>query len=234
MKKRTDPILITFITLRRAVGLLGIFLPVVLVVGLMLINCCPVQDSISQFYYTRMGSYLTGTLCAVGLFLFAYQGYPGENDGKWCNFAAVCAFGVAFIPMPLSPGDPCLCDKCIVFFSDGRPWWRIFHFISAALLFGTMAYLSYSKFTKSNLDKKDLEPKKKARNVIYRICGIIIFACIIILAGYNLMAYLDKSFHICVLTFIMESIMLIAFGFSWLVKGEGIPLLNDKKKAHAE
>jgi len=227
MKPKTDPILLTFKELRKAVGWLGILLPVVLAVGLFLINFCPIQNSISQYYYTHMGSYLTGTLCAVGLFLFAYKGYPGENDSLFCNFAGACAFGVAFIPMQLNVGDV-PCPQCIVFFTQGDHWWRMFHFVSAGLLFSTMAYLSYFKFTKTNKDKIEKNEKKYTRNIIYRVCGIIIFLCILLVLVYSIIQHFNPEFKVNTLTFFMESIMLIAFGTAWLVKGEGISYFNDK------
>jgi len=226
MNTEKDPILITFKVLRRAVGWLGITLPFVLSIGLCIINCCCIQDSISQYYYTRMGSYLTGTLCAVGLFLFAYKGYPGENDNKWCNFAAVCAFGVAFIPMNLYPKD-ISCPDCIVFFSQGLDGFRVMHFISAALFFTILAYISYFIFTKSNKSIEEQGKKKLARNRVYKTCGIIISICILILLVYNIVCKVKTDFKINTLTFWMETFMLWAFGTSWLVKGEGIKILND-------
>ncbi len=226
MNESNDPILITFKELRQAVGWLGILLPFVLSIGLLIMNCCSIQDSISQYYYTRMGSYLTGTLCAVGLFLFAYKGYPGDSDGRWCNFAAICALGVAFIPMQLNPADVD-CSNCIVYFTNGTPWWRVFHFISAALFFITLAYISLCKFTKSNKDSKDRSRRKHSRNLLYRICGITIFSCILVLAVYHIIGMIKPEYKVNRLTFFMESIMLFAFGTAWLVKGEGLSFLND-------
>lgn len=217
-----DPRILTFNELRRAVGWLGILLPFVLSIMLLILASCSIQDSISQYYYTRMGSYLTGTLCAVGLFLFAYKGYPGENDGKICNFAAVCALGVAFVPMQLNPSDVPSGD-CIVFFTKGDYWWRCFHYIFAALLFMTMSYLCYFKFTLTTQGEKvEKSTKKHTRNQLYKTCGIIIFSCIVLLAVYKLTGY-----KINALTFFLESIMLIAFGTAWLVKGKGVTFLND-------
>lgn len=227
MQKETNPILITFKELRRAVGWLGILLPLVLAIGLFIMNSCSIQDSISQYYYTRMGSYLTGTLCAVGLFLFAYKGYPGENDGILCKFAAACALGVAFIPMQLDRNDVC-CPDCIVFFTNGHAWFRFMHFVSAGLFFITLAYISYSKFTKTNKGKIKKGEKKHTRNRLYRICGITIFSGILVLAVYNITRKYAPGFEINKLTFFTESVMLIAFGAAWLVKGEGIKYLNDK------
>jgi hypothetical protein len=222
-----NPVVVTFKELRRAVGWLGILLPFVLSIGLYALNGCGIQDSISQYYYTRMGSYLTGTLCAVGLFLFAYKGYPGENDGKWCNFAAVCALGVAFIPMQLNAEDVC-CPQCIVHFTLGDAWWRCLHFVSAALFFGTLAFMAYARFTKS--DKEIVKGSRKhSRNRLYKLCGLTIFLCILALAIYNFgVRKLLPDVKITNLTFFLETVMLIAFGTAWLVKGEGVKYLNDK------
>lgn len=222
-----DPRIITFNELRRIVGWLGILLPFVLSIMLIILASCSIQDSISQYYYTRMGSYLTGTLCAVGLFLFAYKGYPGENDGKYCNFAAVCAFGVAFIPMQLNPEDV-PCPNCIVFFTKGEYWWRYFHYVFAVLLFLTMAFICYFKFTKTCPGEKvEKSTKKYTRNMLYRICGITIFISILFLAIYKILVSINHDLKINTLTFFLESIMLIAFGTAWLVKGEGVGFLND-------
>jgi hypothetical protein len=221
-----NPILITFTALRRAVGWLGIALPFVLSIGLYIMNGCSIQDSISQYYYTHMGSYLTGTLCAVGLFLFAYKGYRGENDGTFCNIAAAAAIGVAFIPMQLDR-EQVSNPECIVFFSEGHAWFRFMHFVSASLFFLTLAYISYFKFTKSDKPESELGKQKRHRNRLYRICGITIVSSLVILAAYNITRKFMPDFEINTLTFFMESIMLIAFGAAWLVKGEGIKYLND-------
>jgi len=226
MRAQTNPILITFRELRQAVGWLGILLPFVLAIMLYLLYSCPIQGSISQYYYTHMGSYLTGTLCAVGLFLFVYKGYPGENDSKFCNFAGACALGVAFMPMQLNVGDV-PCPDCIVFFTKGDYWWRSFHFVFAALLFLTMAYMSYFKFTLSYKDIISKGEKKYTRNIIYRICGIVIFVCLLLLMVYEIIVRINPDFKLNTITFFMESVMLVAFGTAWLVKGEGIKYLND-------
>lgn len=223
----TDPRIITFNELRRIVGWLGILLPFVLSIMLFVLASCAIQDSISQYYYTRMGSYLTGTLCAVGLFLFAYKGYPGESDGLYCNFAAVCALGVAFIPMQLNPTDV-PCADCIVFFTKGEHLWRYLHYVFAVLLFLTMAYLCYFKFTLTTPGEAVTKSSKKfTRNQLYRICGITIFLSIILLAAYKVAVMINHDLKVNSLTFFLESIMLIAFGTAWLVKGEGVGFLND-------
>lgn len=226
-----DPQLRTYYELRAAVGILGIALPFVLSIGLFIMKCCPIQDSISQYYYTRIGSYLTGTLCAVGLFMFFYKGYKEDNykDGLLCNWAALFAVGVAFIPMQLNENEVC-CRYCIVFFTDGCHWWRVLHFVSAGLLFLTFGYLSFFKFTKSCYEKHIYRKTRKYyRNIVYKTCGIIIFSCILVLGVYNANKNWGTGLKIETFTFWMESFMLVAFGTSWLVKGGGFRWLNDKE-----
>jgi hypothetical protein len=73
-----DHLLISYLTLRKTIGWLGLLLPVVLFFGNYIISfvteyensCNPFKSSISHYYYTRMGEIFTGTLCAVSLFLF--------------------------------------------------------------------------------------------------------------------------------------------------------------------
>jgi len=213
-------LLIHYLTLRKSVGLLGIFLPLVLVFGVkFLTNCNTLQDSISDYYYTKMGHYMTGTLCAVSLFLFSYKGY--EKKDLWAGrVASLFALGVAFFPCsnyyPLS--------ECKVSMLKGNDTINLIHFISATLLFLTLSYFSLFLFTKSSGHPTK---RKKQRNVVYKICGIIILLSIILIFLYSVIPSLHKQFKEYKPIFWLEGLALLAFGFSWLTKGEA--LLPDKK-----
>jgi len=61
----------SYLSLRKAVGWIGMSLPFVLMLGVILIfNGNLIQESISHYYYTGMRNVFVGALCAVGLFLF--------------------------------------------------------------------------------------------------------------------------------------------------------------------
>lgn len=93
-----DPQLISYLTLRKAVGILGIIFPIVLIVGSVICcGCSEVQSSISAYYHTGMRNLFVGLLCAIGLFLFAYRGYDSA-DAITGNIACLFALGVAFFP----------------------------------------------------------------------------------------------------------------------------------------
>jgi hypothetical protein len=60
---------------------------------------------------------------------------------------------------------------------------------------------------------------KKQRNVVFIICGIVMFAALIALLIMRLILG-GPTFNSKPIVFILESVMLAAFGVSWLVKGE--------------
>lgn len=62
---------------------------------------------------------------------------------------------------------------------------------------------------------------KRKRNAIYRACGIAILSLLALLLILMLVA--DEGFiREKRIVLIIEALMLVAFGFSWLVKGETI------------
>ncbi len=210
---------LSYCQIRRAVGILGL----ALAPGLILINyffghCTQIQDSISHYYYTVSGTLLVGILCAVGLFLYTYRGFD-KWDRRSSNFAAICAFGVAFSPCNMSSA----CLKCDVLYYSDNSLRSGIHYGSAVSLFVTLALISLFLFTKTN--KEYLEPRKRARNTIYRTCGIVMLIAMIGMLGL-LNADFQKLMGRAAL-FVLETIALSAFGISWLVKGETI--LKDKK-----
>ena len=219
-KQNPDSLIIHYLTLRKSVGILGIFLPFVLVFGVKLLSQCNIiQDSISDYYYTKMGHYMTGTLCAVSLFLFSYKGY-GPKDYWAGKAASFFALGVAFFPcsnyQPLS--------ACKVLQLKGDDTINIIHFTAAALLFLTLAFFSLILFTKGS---QHPTKRKLQRNVIYRLCGVIIILCIVLIFLYSVIPSLHETFKDYKPIFWLEFLALEAFGFSWLTKGQA--LLPDKK-----
>jgi hypothetical protein len=216
---------ISYIQLRRAIGVLGIVLPMVLVIGFSIARPdCILPPSISHYYYTLMGSYFTGTLCAVGLFLFSYNG-PALVDRRAAWLAAVAAITVAFFPTAPYCSS---CGQCVQVIAKGYKWVDTIHYSAATLLFLCFAFFSLVLFTKSD-PAKNKTARKKKRNVVYVICGYTILACMAAIALLQVMgvAELPLLQNFTQSTFVLEAIALFAFGFSWLVKGETI--WRDKK-----
>ena len=219
--QKEDPRLISFTTLRKAVGWLGILLPAAMLTGNFLFGSChSVQDSCSHYYFTVTGNLFIGILCAVAMFLLSYKGYPDDvTDNILTSLAGICALGVAFFPTNNNSADSCAIIDLPI--SAAR---NITHFVFATAFFIILAGISYFLFTKSKGVKTE---RKKLRNRLYRICGIVIIICISLIALYGIFAkdvsWLDKYKPI----FWLEWLALIAFGMSWLIKGELV--LKDKE-----
>ena len=97
------------------------------------------------------------------------------------------------------------------------------HLISASLFFLVLAYFALFLFTKST---GNLTPQKKKRNRIYKTCGYIMLACILLLFLYFAIPCLGTRLENYKPVIFLETIALWAFGISWLIKGEF--LLKDK------
>jgi len=206
---------ISYVTIRKAVGYIAISFAPVLALGTVLLGNCPgMRDSVSAYYYTCMGSYFIGALCAVALFLFTYKGFDTQ-DQIVTNAAALFALGVVFFPTDESTTD----TLCNVLHRLPNGFFNTAHYISAGIFFVLMAYMSLFLFTKTNPGIKPTRQKLQ-RNVVYKVCGYVM---LVAMAGIPCLKMLDKSspFFKYHPEFWMESTVLIAFGISWLVKGLG-------------
>lgn len=212
----------TFRRLRKAIGLMGMSLPFVLV----LLSLIPffktnVQQSISYYYYTNLREIFTGVLCAVSLFLIRYKGFDNpvfwKNDDKMTNLAGIMALGVALVPTnPVDCSEKIytlipVCAKLI-------GW---FHYFFAASFFIILAIISIVIFTIGQNQHPELKPRLLNENNIYKICGFVIIICVILIPICDILDLFRSS------TLILEALALIAFGTSWLIKGR---LLGDKGK----
>jgi len=217
------PELISYITLRRLIGILGITFPFILAIGAIFFgNCREIQSSISLYYHTCMQNIFVGTLSAVAVFLFTYKGYPKSHDNIAGNIAGISALGIAFFPTSISEYSVSTCITC--YFSTGLN--NYIHLISSLIFFSTLAYFSIVLFTKSKTDKPP-DKKKLRRNKIYRICGYIMLANLLLIIIYieGLRNEIFEKYHP---VFWLESISLVAFGISWLVKGRIFKKQNEE------
>ncbi len=208
------PRLISTNSLIKSIGWLSALLPASMVLGnLIFEGCTCIQDSVSDYYYTITGDLLVGILSAVALLLISYKGYPGDYpDSILSTTAGILALCVAFLPT-----NETSADKCAIIHLPLNELRNNLHNIFSAVLFLVLSAISLFLFTKS---KGVIVTKQKIqRNRIYRICGVVMLLCIVLLAFYiNLrdsMLWLKNYKPV----FWLESTALIAFGISWLVKG---------------
>jgi hypothetical protein len=214
LNKRNQSLQLSYLELRQAIGWLGITLPIVLALGAWLIGDCEIlKDSISAYYYTIMGNVLVGVLCGVALFLFSYKGF---NNWDWVtsNIAAFFTLGVAFFPMNVKNGE------CNILSRNTSCWRNNVHYGSAALFFITLACMSLFLFRKSD-DEANIKGRKKARNKVYLVCGIVMLVAVASIASLKI-PMIGKVLLPYNPVFWFETIALWSFGLSWLTKGEFI------------
>jgi len=204
--------IISYITLRRAVGILGASLPFILLIGAALVyEDKIIQPSISDYYHTKMRDVFVGILCAIGLFLFSYTGYD-RNDNIAGNFACLAVIGIIFCPTSAN---------------DAVTPAHIIHIVFAGSFFLIIAYFSLFLFTKS--DTNSPTTQKLCRNKLYRVCGYVIIVAISIIGIYFIL--LEKLYPVLSKynpVFWLETIALLAFGLSWMTKGNA--LLRDSQE----
>ena len=214
--KPEDPMLVSYRTLRRAIGMIGIALPIALVVAENLISLITanrlatpfILDSISSYYWSVPAhAIFIGSLCAIGVFLWSYCG-SGRWDNHAGNVACIAAVAVALFP----------CSES----AEHTVPTRYVHFTAAAVLFLMLAYFCFFSFTGQDPGTTAL-PKKPLRNKIYVGCGIAIVAAIVLIALLHIVygQIVPDSY-----VFWLESMAIWAFGWSWYIKGEGLGVVQ--------
>lgn len=202
--------------IRNICGLLGMLLPWLAAVGagLYRINY-PVPESfwshlsISATYY--MTPALAAVLTAASIVLMTYDGY-GKVDNIITTISGV--FGLLIV---LFPCNCSLAGAYTGYFMLPVKVSAVIHNVSACCFFVLLAFNSAFLFTQNN---GEMTKQKKVRNKIYQVCAVIMLVPMV----WMVIPLWSPS-----KTFVAEFIMLEAFGFSWLVKGDAFKFLRDKE-----
>ncbi len=115
-----NDLVISFLLLRKLIGLFGMILPIMLLLGPIMVSSMEYQPSISDYYYTQMRDYFVGNMFVIGVFLSAYRGH--DSDHVLTVIAGLSAICVALFP--------CGQDEITVV--------SILHYISAVAFFGLL------------------------------------------------------------------------------------------------
>lgn len=222
-KEAGNELVFSYLTLRNLIGIGGMLLPFVIAI----FPSRPskyygFEFSISDYYYTDRGDFLVVLLCIIGAFLITYKGYS-RLEMALTTLAGICGIGVAFVPTGKA------CAECLysVHNSDGGvfkaltgSWWHLAFAGTFFLCLGIMCLVYFTKGDDQGPDKK----QKRRRNKAFYACGWIIIGCLALLVAYFLFRPKTGSWPV---VYILETVGVEAFGFSWLVKGQ--TLWKDKK-----
>jgi len=197
-KDANQELLVSYLTLRKVVGALGMLLPIIVAVwGFFLLGWWRLEPSISDYYCLRTRDAFVGILFTIGWFLFTYRGYDRRDE--------------------IAGNIACLCALCVALFPDSGPGLEpVVHYVAAGALFLVLSYFALFLFT---LSAPSPTPQKKKRNVVYGTCGVVMLGCSALMVLYHLV-HVSPNLAALKPVFWLESIALWAFGFSWFVKGE--------------
>jgi hypothetical protein len=212
-------------TLRKWIGILGMFLPLLLWLFLYVsTGLREPLDSISHYYYTRVDSIFIIIMGIIALFLIIYSG-PKAYDFYVSSLAGLSALVLLLFPtstiLKNVPSEIIPYTNTILVENLNREY---LHYASAAVFLLCLAVMSLFFFTKSNETKATMGVRKKIRNRIYIICGtsmilalLVMFISALLIRNGSLDEELYNSLN---MTFWMETLAVESFGISWLVKGE--------------
>ena len=189
---------------RNVLGGLGMLLPIFSILGGLFVRNKPESwwYSISVTYYITPA--LPIILGSCGIFLLCYRSYE-KIDTIINVLSGIFAFGVVLFPCE----NPYGIDY-VGYFQIPVAVSAVIHSVCAMALFAFLAYNIGWLFTRG---------QNELNNKIYKICAwtmIVIMGLffIIIIAGLFGLKY--PKF----LVMIVEAVLLLLFGFAWLVKGK--------------
>ena len=208
-------LIVSYLTLRKAVGIIGLLMPIIVRVGAYFFDKIPSHTSISAYYYTSMRDVFVGSLAAIGVFLFCYRG-PSAQDNFLTNVAGACAVAIGLLPteveyhpLVLARFPQLLTDAC---YRNHGPLG--FHIYVVGAFFLIISYLTIFRFTKPSQPITDPE-RKRSRNRVYIACGIVMVICIVLVVVIKLRDFTSSIFW-------PESVAIFAFAVAWLTKGHAI------------
>ncbi len=231
-----DDLVVSFNQVRRALGLLGFLLPVLL--GLVAMLTPEVwYPSISEFYHGRAGDLFVGIMCALGVFLWSYVGHRDTtqfpSDRLVARVAGAGALLVALIPTDDDTGlqeAGCSLLACWAADAEGGLWQKV-HYASAAVFLAALAVMCWFNFRrmKPRYDNPAELAVKLRKNrlfaraaciIVAAMAGLGVFGVTYHFAGEGFATTMDASHTV----FVLETVAVWAFAWAWLIKGE-VPFL---------
>lgn len=220
----------SYLAIRRAVGVLGIGLPLFLFLAeRWLDGSVELRGSLSAYYHSGARDIFVGTLCIVGFLLMRYLFGDRRSVEFWLSaVAGLMCVGVALIPTQRSGASddadcadvdgvpPCTPLQEVL----GEHPAEVLHFVCAALFIvalGALCFVTaYQLHRRCRELQEALGPTLRWMARFHAVCGALIVAGVA-WAGIGLQV--DLSIGDFQSLWVGEVVSVIAFAFSWLVSG---------------
>ncbi len=249
-----------YMTLRKAIGWIGVLLPFVVFFGNWIIfshhvaGCLApmgnkLPDSLSGYYYSHMRDVFVGGMWAAGVFLFFYTGHD-TFERVVTNLAGLAALGIALFPTSPPTSEFLQTNSCgpvtpVVL--QPAPHGFAFGIVHVACLCGLMLMVALMawRFTRQYTDDQvtamtdddreiEQNPRLKRRN------NRIYWGCVAALVAAGAFALIQEFAFTDVVKsaapwlLYAETVAFLAFGTAWFVKGRALlGIGNAYRTAHS-
>ena len=176
-----------------------------------------ILGSISATFWSPSAPFMIIGLGLASFFFFTYKGY-NRTDNILTTISAISAIGVVAFPTWLGIMNFTKWD-CMGVFYVPAVICNYLHMISAGVLFISFAIMIFFQFTKGN---------HKKRNILYRICGVLIVVFSIGVALDGVVAPYIPGWLSSIWVWLNEFLMLEAFAVAWIVKSRAISARTTK------
>ncbi len=208
----TRTLVVSYLSVRRAIGGIGLALPVLLGPVGWLVFGIEIQNNISSYYHTVLRDVFVGAMCAIGIFLFCYRGYDWIESWT-ANFGCLSALGVALFPLDAN-SDP-LYQKSLIGYM---------HSFFGGAFFLTLAFYSLYHFPTRKSKPHEIATHELERNLIYWTSGVVILVSMLAMGAYLLLLPTEWKDWLNGYNFLfwLEWIAIWSFAAAWLTKGRAI------------
>ena len=214
MKTEEEKFYLSYMSLRQAIGWVGLLMPFAVRVGGKLFENITTLNTISDYYYTGMREVFVLALVLVGALLTCYR-TPDKRDGWIGLIAGIAAFGIALFPV-----DPNFADELKDKYPEaGSKACYInhgligYHLYFVGTFFALAFYLMYFRFAAHT--PPNPTPQKLVRNKIYKACAVTMIVSGVAMGTFGAMKMGNAMFW-------AEALTVMSFAAAWLVKGQFI------------
>lgn len=208
-------------SLRILIGILGILLPLLLPLVIWIDSgYWKPLFSISHYYFTRSSPVFIIIVSLLAIFLLVYKGKK-PIDFILSSLAGVFALILVVFPtdsITFQCSDPKHLYSLAIY--PDSPFRAVVHYIGAAIFLSSLAAMSLFLFTKSDKPPHERGRAKRRRNRVFRTCGVLMVLALLVILANPLKIISNEDFDRYHLMFWMETVAVLAFGVSWLVKAE--------------
>ena len=209
----------SYVTMRFAIGVLGIALPLLLMfLEPILFDGQPfLRGSLSAYYYSGMRELFVGVLWAIGVFLVLYKLTDFSRESRLSTYAGVAVLLVALFPtgrpgagVSVTPLQDLLGEATV----EG------IHFGAAGVFIAALAPITYY-FGRDEGNRTARPGRRSPRfwRIYHWVCTVLIVAAVVLAAFAGITGEPDKGLLIA------EAVAVWAFGASWLMKGAELDIL---------